>query len=603
MSDTARVILDFPEAARRAFTQPAAVLTTSELSKVRDVLRAAETAAARGSYAVGFVSYEAAPAFDAALRVVPGPRLPFAWFAIFDQFADLSSDAARTGEIIDWALPDARDYSAAIERIREEIAAGRTYQVNLTTRLEAEFRGQPFAYYETLRRAQGSGYHAFIDTPEFAIVSASPELFFQIEDRRIRTRPMKGTRARGRFTAEDDRNARALADSEKDRAENLMIVDLLRNDLGRVAETGSVAVTSLFDVERYRTVHQLTSTIEARLAHGVTLTDVFAALFPCGSVTGAPKISTMQLIAELERIPRDVYCGALGVIEPGGTAIFNVPIRTVWIDKPAGRAFYGTGAGITYDSDARSEYAEIVAKAGVLVEHWPDFELLETMRIEGGSIMRLERHLARLLDSARYFDFAIDEAAIHSVLADVNASRTARLRLLVDSNGGVRVELHEFDVVDQPNVGIATAPVQSSDRFLFHKTTQRAAYERHVDGCWDVLLWNERGEITEFTRGNVVLEIAGELLTPARECGLLAGTFRAELLERGLIRATVLPLRELERASRVWLINSVREWVQVDVRAIAESLDAVYDAQRVLQEIMTGTLVETEAEADAARHN
>ncbi|HEX6558002.1 MAG TPA: bifunctional anthranilate synthase component I family protein/class IV aminotransferase, partial [Longimicrobiales bacterium] len=442
--------------------------------------------------------------------------------------------------------------------------------VNLTTRLSASFEGDPVVLYESLRAAQGGGYHACIVTDAFAVVSASPELFFEKRGRRIRTRPMKGTRPRGRFSEEDASLAAELKASPKDRAENLMIVDLLRNDLGRIATVGTVEVTSLYDVESYRTVHQLTSTIEAELRDGVSLTDVFTALFPCGSVTGAPKISTMQVISELEDGARGLYCGALGVLAPGGDAVFNVAIRTVSIDRETRHAVYGTGAGITYDSDAAAEYAEIAAKTAVLLEAWPGFELLETMRVETTGIVRIERHIARLLESAGYFGFAVDEAVVRAALADIRVPAPARLRLLVNEHGSVRTDVLPLTAAVAPVVAWARAAVSSGDRFLFHKTTHRRAYDsRMIEGCWDVLLWNERGVVTEFTRGNVVAEIDGQLLTPLRSCGLLAGTFRAELLAAGVVRERVITRADIARASRVWLINSVREWVELSPRHLS----------------------------------
>lgn len=557
-----RVVLDFPATPRRVFQRALSVMTARSLDEVPNVIAAAEQAASGGRYVAGFLSYEAAPAFDAALRVRPGGRMPFAWFAAFDEFTSHVETAGSAAQL-DWQLR-APHFADSVDRIREEIAAGRTYQVNLTTRLETDFAGDAFAYYEQLRRAQGRGYHAFIETDEFNVLSASPELFFEIHARRIRAKPMKGTRPRGRFTEEDQRLEAALATSEKDRAENLMIVDLLRNDIGRVAQTASVRVSSLYDIERYRTVHQMVSVVEAQLRADISLRDVFTALFPCGSVTGAPKISTMELIAELEDAPREVYCGAIGVLEPNGNATFSVPIRTVWIDRASKRAVYGTGAGITFDSDPQAEYREIIAKAAVLTEEWPEFELLETMRLEDGRVIRLEGHVDRLLDSAQYFGFAVERNAIVTELARLDGS--GRVRMLVNAAGRVRVEVLPLDSVSAPRVTLARKPVDSQDRFLFHKTTNRGRFDQaQIRGYWDVLLWNERGEVTEFTRANVVVELDGRLLTPARECGLLVGVFRSELLKAGMIEEAVVTIDMLSRAERIWFINSLREWVEVEV--------------------------------------
>jgi para-aminobenzoate synthetase/4-amino-4-deoxychorismate lyase len=572
VSDSPYIIIDFPAQPRRVFSSPGAVLHAHRLDEVRGVIGAAHAAALQGRFVGGFVSYEAAPAFDPVMEVRAGGSMPLAWFGIFDAPDAEGLAATQSPSLLDWQVaPEAAAFRDAIQRIREEIASGRTYQVNLTARFRSRIQEDPVCLYESLRRAQGAGYHACIDTGEFAVLSASPELFFETRDGRIRTKPMKGTRPRGRWREEDEAFARELAASEKDRAENLMIVDLLRNDVGRVARVGTVNVTSLFDVEQYRTVHQMTSTVEAELRSDVAFVDIFAALFPCGSVTGAPKISTMQLIAELEAAPREVYCGAVGIIEPGGNATFNVPIRTVWLDRRTHLGVYGAGAGITYDSDAAAEYAETVAKAAVLTEAWPEFELLETMRAENHAIGRLERHVARVLESARYFGIPASEQQIRAALARAaaQAEQPVRVRLLVNANGQPRTEVLPLDDIGVATVALAQGPVSSRDRFLFHKTTNRRVYDMQRDAqpdCWDVLLWNERGEVTEFTRGNVVVEIDGELLTPARSCGLLAGTFRAELLESGTVREQVILRSDLVKATRVWFINSVREWVEVAVR-------------------------------------
>ncbi|HUH13355.1 MAG TPA: bifunctional anthranilate synthase component I family protein/class IV aminotransferase, partial [Longimicrobiales bacterium] len=409
-------------------------------------------------------------------------------------------------------------------------------------------------------------------------VSASPELFFRTRDGVIEARPMKGTRARGRWPAEDRALADALLASEKERAENLMIVDLLRSDLGRVARTGSVEVPRLLEVERYRTVHQMTSTIRARLRPGTTLTELFTALFPCGSVTGAPKISTMELIAALEESPREVYCGAIGLAGPEGEATFSVPIRTAWIDHGRGAAEYGVGSAITWDSGADAEHAELLAKAAVLEERWPRFALLETMRMEEGRVRRLERHLARLAASADYFGFPFPAAGVHGALEALgrrHPTAPRRVRLTLGRDG-------EFDLEDEalarvgtsapgppgppaslPEVALAQRPVHSRDRFLYHKTTHRAPYEAARAGRFDAVLWNERAEATEMTLGNLVVELAGRRVTPPLDAGLLPGCFRAELLERGEAEEAVVTLEALRAAPRLWRINSVREWEEV----------------------------------------
>jgi len=345
----------------------------------------------------------------------------------------------------------------------------------------------------------------------------------------------------------------------------------VRNDLGRVAETGTVRVRDLFRVERYPTVFQMTSTVAARARAGVTLEDVFAAAFPSGSVTGAPKVSTMRLIAALEDSPRGVYCGSVGLLTPGGEAVFNVAIRTVVIDSESGAAEYGVGGALTWDSACGDEYEEALAKADVLAERREPFQLLETLRLERGRYSLLGRHLARLRASARYFDFPVSLRAVRRFLAAharASPPSARRVRLLLSESGEARVESEPLDALpDGPlTVALAAEPVARLDRFLYHKTTRREVYDsrrRLHPEAFDVLLSNEDGELTEFTTGNLVFELEGRRWTPPRGCGLLAGTMRAKLLERGEIAERRLTLSELERVPTMWLVNSVRGWVRV----------------------------------------
>jgi para-aminobenzoate synthetase / 4-amino-4-deoxychorismate lyase len=356
---------------RLCFSRPAEVVEARSTDEVMPALRRVQEAAAAGLYAGGFLTYEAAPAFDSSLDVGAGapPSLPLLWFGLFRE-PDPSGAPESEGEfrVSDWTPSvDRQTYGRCVSAAREAIARGDTYQVNYTFRLRARFRGDAYAFYRRLSARQRADYCAYLDTGRHRILSASPELFFRQTGRRVLTRPMKGTARRGRTPAEDARLSRWLAGSEKNRAENVMIVDLMRNDLGRVAETGSVRARDLCRVEEYPTVFQMTSAVEATLRVGATLADLLAALFPSGSVTGAPKVSTMRLIKELEDSPRGVYCGSVGLIEPGGDgAVFNVGIRTAVIDAETGAAEYGVGGGITWDSAAPDEYDEALAKAAVL---------------------------------------------------------------------------------------------------------------------------------------------------------------------------------------------------------------------------------------------
>lgn len=572
------VVLDFldgQDAPRRTrFANPIEIITTERVEEVRPCLRAVEEASRRGLHAAGYVAYEAAPAFDPALVVRgDGARQPLLWFGLFDEpVEDSSSSGTGRYSLTEWTPSVSRDeYARSVGAVREAIARGDTYQVNYTMRLRARFEGDDAALYRQLLSAQRARYGAYLRTGSRSILSASPELFFRTEGSRITTRPMKGTARRGLWCEEDERFRAWLAASEKNRAENVMIVDLLRNDLGRVAETGSVRVESLYDVERYPTVFQMTSTVSAELRAGVGLEEIFAALFPCGSVTGAPKVSTMRLIASLEDSPRDVYCGAIGHVAPGGDATFNVAIRTVVIDGESGAAEYGVGGGVTWDSTAEGEHTEALDKARLLAEETPRFELLETLRLEDSRYHLLDEHLERLRASASYFDVPVSVSDAREKLSEharLHPRETRRVRLLVSLEGEARVESEPLKLSPEVRrVALARTPVSRDERFLYHKTTRREVYESRraevAADVFDALLWNEAGELTEFTTGNLVVELDGRLWTPPVKSGLLAGLFRAELLARGEVCERVLTRDDLMRASRCWLVNSVRGWVEV----------------------------------------
>jgi para-aminobenzoate synthetase / 4-amino-4-deoxychorismate lyase len=580
-------IVDFPPR-RLAFGAPREVIVARTFDEVVPAVRRAERLAIEGAWVVGMLAYEAAPAFDGALVVQePDATLPLAWFAVHDAPLDRENiDAGDPTAIAPqaWNADTTRaEWDGDIAAIRAAIARGDVYQVNHTLRLTTAWRGdaaEALAWYERLRRAQRSArdtWCAFVDTGDHAILSASPELFVRRDGRTLVTRPMKGTALRGSWPGEDARIAAALAASPKERAENVMIVDLLRNDLGRVAETGSVRVTALCEVERYRTVWQMTSTIEATLREECALADVLAALFPCGSVTGAPKVTAMRTIAATERGPRGPYCGAVGVIRPGGDFAFNVPIRTVWLDRARGVATYGTGGGITWDSTPAGEYDEAVAKAALLGAMTPVPMLLETMRLDADGYVRRERHLARLARSAEHFATPVAMDAVGAALdaharahhASLAAGEVRRARLLVAPDGDPTVESAPLvPALARPRVALARTPVSRTDPTLYHKTTSRATYDaRRAEHphAWDVLLTNEAGEVTEFTIGNVVLELDGARVTPPVPSGLLGGVLREELLERGEVAERVLRVDDLERATRVWLVNSARGWVEVEL--------------------------------------
>lgn len=556
------------------FTDPVRILTAHHLAEVLPTLQEVQAAVTeQGLYAAGFLSYEAAPAFDAAMPVPYASPLPLVWFGLFTAPAPAAPSATSVASYpLSWEANISEDhFTQDIEQIRAAISAGECYQVNHTLRLRTRFTGDDFAWYRRLQSAQQAGYSAYLNLGRYRILSVSPELFFQRTGDHIVTRPMKGTMPRGRWAEEDAQRAQELVASEKERAENLMIVDLLRNDLGRIAQTGSVQVEKLFAVERYPTVLQMTSTVAATLRPGTSLADLLTALFPCGSVTGAPKISAMGRIAALEPEPRQVYCGAIGYLTPNNSTIFNVAIRTVLLDTETGVAEYGVGSGITWDSTPQGEYAENRLKAQVLEQAWPHFDLLETLRLEAGVYTLLQGHLDRLCASASYFNTPLSEQAVRAALETHARSLDVgpwRIRLLVSSVGEIRLETYPLNSL--PTAGLraalARSPVSRQERFLFHKTTHRALYESRRAERPDLdetLLWNAQGELTELCTGNLVVELEGIRWTPPLDCGLLPGVQRADLFAREEIFERILRPADLEAATGVWLINSVRGWVPI----------------------------------------
>jgi para-aminobenzoate synthetase / 4-amino-4-deoxychorismate lyase len=576
---------DLVAGAERAFrlAEPVGVIEARRPSEVAGAIDAAGSAAARGLWAAGFVAYEAAPGLDPELSVHvrapddPFAELPLAWFALFERKEDLPPlEPARLDPSGSAGSPwrpsvDRATYDAAVERIRELIAAGHTYQVNHTIRLRAMIQGDERGFYRDLCLSQRGGYAAFLDLGRYRVLSASPELFFRIDGERITTRPMKGTAPRGRWLAEDEEIAARLVASSKDRAENAMIVDLLRNDLGRICRTGSVEVERMLEAERFETVWQLTSTIEGELRPEITLLDTFRALFPSGSVTGAPKVRTTRIIADLEDSARGPYCGAIGYLAPAGSgeprASFNVAIRTVVLDAQTRTAEYGVGGGITHDSSASGEYEEIVAKARVLTDVRPAFELFESLaHAPAEGFRHLDEHLERLAGSAGYFGFRFEPeaaaAALKRAIAEVTGTSVVRLTLARD--GGLSTDVRDLSPADDAvRVALDDKPVDPSDVWLFHKTTRRRPYERRRErrpDVDDVLLVNDRGEVTESTIANLAVRLDGVWVTPPVNAGLLPGTYRNLLLREGRMTERPVTVDDLRGARELALVSSVRGW-------------------------------------------
>ncbi len=544
--------------------------------QVLPVLQGAEDARKKGLYAAGFVAYEAAASINSSLPSLPPiDRLPLAWFAIFRERREVEA-----GEGLPEPLPEMprllpccspSAHAVAFSQIHDAIEKGETYQINHTFRMKGDFRGDPLALYSSLLRSQRPAFGAYIDMGRYLLISASPELFFSIDNAQITARPMKGTAPRGRFPEEDRAYADALMHSEKERAENLMIVDLLRNDLGQVAKTGTVRTESMFQLENYPTVHQMTSTITAELREGVTIPEVFAALFPCGSVTGAPKRSSMEIIAGIEGAPRGAYCGAIGCMAPEAETQFSVAIRTMLYDRFNGNFQMGVGSGITWSSNPAAEYAECIEKAK-FTALGPLPPLLESILLDNGSYPFLERHLKRLEWSASRLGHIYSRDAVIKALDDVSATSAGshKVRLVLSPDGEVSVDCSMLSEESQPILlGISSVPVNPDELLLYMKTTKRDIYEsaRMEDPEADeVLMVNARGELTEGTYNNIVLKLDGCFVTPRLSCGLLPGVMRSILLDEGKISEHLLYPADLERAEEIWLINSVRGWRPARIR-------------------------------------
>lgn len=532
-------------------------------------------------YAAGFVSYEAAPAFDPALHAHTPDNFPLLCFGLYEPPRRLTQlPPYADNHLGEWQPTISRDeYRQAIAQIKEHIARGNTYQVNYTFRLHAAFTGSAWGLFRAMQEAQPTPYAAYIDWGRYALCSASPELFFHLDEETLTCRPMKGTAARGKTLDEDRQQSNWLHHSEKNRAENVMIVDMIRNDLGRIARTGSVQVASLFETERYPSLWQMTSTITARSQAG--LAEIFTALFPCASITGAPKVSTSRLIAYLENTPRHIYTGSIGFITPEMQMQFNVAIRTAVVDRQRQQAEYGIGSGIVWDSIPSDEYEECLMKANFVQPdrladtgrgntNYPPFSLFESLLwTPEDSYFLLAYHFKRMCASAQYFDYPFDQALAEANLNHLAAGLPAeghKVRLLLHRDGRFECQAKPLSALHKPDparVRLALTCVQSSDVFLYHKTTHRQAYQAAEAACPDcdeVILWNERGEITEAGTANVVLALDGKLVTPPVACGLLAGTFRAFLLAKGEIHEQVIPLSSLEQCEKIYLINSVRKW-------------------------------------------
>ncbi|MGA2617497.1 MAG: aminodeoxychorismate synthase component I [Thermoguttaceae bacterium] len=564
-----------PQPAWLCFDDLVEVVETWQPAEVLAKLQTVEQSVSRGLYAAGFLAYEAARGMDKALCTHGGGKLPLVWFGLFRRMVqqDAEPDDRRNGFSVGPWRPSIApvQYDACIDRIRDYIARGHTYQVNYTIKLQTDFHGDAWSFFRRLCAAQRGQYGAYLDLGQQVVCSASPELFFRLEGNTLLTQPMKGTCARGLTPSWDRQNRMILERSVKDRAENAMVVDMMRNDVGRVADKGSVQVVSAFKVEKFPTVYQMTSCVMARTS--ASFAEIMQALFPSASITGAPKVRTMQIIRELEPDARGVYTGCIGWLAPGRKAEFNVAIRTVTIDRTSGDAEYGVGGGIVWDSNKAGEYSECLTKAAVLTAEIPPFELLETFVYDGVSgYFLLEGHLQRLADSADYFDFRLDLAEVRARLAAFGRGLpggTHRVRLLVARGGRLSLQSSPLAAGDPSRpwkLKLTAQPIHAGNVFLYHKTTHRRVYETAFASrgdCDDVILWNEQGQVTETTIANLVVEKDGRLVTPPLACGLLPGVFRAHLLQIGQVHEEIVTLEDLRQAPRLFAVNSLRRWIPV----------------------------------------
>ena len=566
-----QTIIDFKELGlRQLFTKPLKELKTRDLDQVETLLREVEAYQEAGFYAVGYVSYEAAPAFEKKLAVHPAPLMGeyLLYFTIHEKVETLPfpEDYEAVDLPANWQEEvEAPAYQKAIETIQHHIRQGDTYQVNYTVQLSQELKADPLAIYNRLVVEQRAHYNAFIQHDDVSILSISPELFFKQDDRLLTTRPMKGTTRRGLTNQTDLQEAAWLEADPKNRAENMMIVDLLRNDMNRISEIGSEQVTRLCQVEQYSTVWQMTSTIESRLRPEVDLVQTFQALFPCGSITGAPKISTMEIIQQTEVAPRGVYCGTIGILLPKGKRIFNVAIRT--LQMQGHQAIYGVGGGITWDSKWESEYRETKQKSAVLYRQEPRFKLLTTGRIHQGKLTFLEQHLTRLREASRYFAYPYDEPKLlkelQEELARCDSNLDYRCRIALQKNGTFHLEITEL--TDLPasylQAQLTEQKLDLATPFTYFKTSQR-----------DHLSQSEReqifhlpdGTLLETTIGNLVLEIGGQLYTPPAHLPLLDGIYRRHLLETQQVEEKLLTLNDLTDADRIYTCNALRGLYELD---------------------------------------
>lgn len=532
----------------KLFTNPLKTIVAFDFDELKKAFKEIEKLK-NDFYIVGYLRYNA---FSNESSI-----FPLLYFEVFNSYNIYKKRNTKKLLLNPTPCVNFCEYSRAIKKIKEEIANGNTYEVNYTYDFNVPYDGNELELFDFLLSKQKTPYNFYWKNEYDTVLSFSPELFFTLKDNHIVTKPMKGTVKRGKTQNEDEKLIEFLKNDEKNRAENVMIVDLLRNDLGRIAEVGTVNVSKLFEVETHKTLHQMTSQIEADLRANVTLFDIFKAIFPCGSITGAPKISTIKVISDVEEGSRGIYCGAIGMISPEET-IFSVPIRILQKNNQQKSFKYRVGGAIVWDSDIQDEWEETLTKTKFLND---EFQIIETMYVKNGKILFENEHFERMQKTATHFGFKFTRPKFENL-------QDGMLRILLDKDGKFQTELKEVKPSKTFKIEISPIVQNSKNEFLYYKTTYRPWYfdsfQKIKNGeVFDEIYFNERGELTEGARSNIILQISGKLFTPPICCGLLNGIYRQKLLDNGKCEEKILYKSDIERAEKIFCVNSVRGMVEV----------------------------------------
>lgn len=532
----------------KQFTNPIKIITAFNFDELKTAFAKIEELKNQ-YYIVGYLRYNAFSGQSS--------NFPLLYFEVFNSYNIYKTKNTKKLLLNPTPCVNFCEYSNAIKKIKEEIAKGNTYEVNYTYDFDVPFDGDELDLFNFLLSKQKTPYNFYIKNQYDTVLSFSPELFFEMQNNHILTKPMKGTIHRGKNKKEDKNLIEFLKNDIKNRAENVMIVDLLRNDLGRIAKVGTVNVSKLFEIETHKTLHQMTSQIEADLKENTTFFDIFKAIFPCGSITGAPKISTMKVISHVEKGERNIYCGAIGMISPKET-IFSVPIRILQKTNEQNNFKYRVGGAIVWDSDTQDEWEETLTKTKFLND---EFQIIETVKIENGTILFEKEHFERMQKTAEHFGFKFKTP-------EIAKTDDGMLRILLNRDGEIKTELKRITPAKTSKIAISPIIQNSKNEFLYYKTTYRPWYydsfQKIKNGeIYDEIFFNEKGELTEGARSNIVLQLNGNLYTPPVQCGLLNGVFRQELLKNNKCTEKILYKKDLEKAEKIFCVNSVRGMVEI----------------------------------------